>query len=461
MPTIKEIKTQFYKIYTSLPDWVIPVCIVVFFRILLYLTLISYKLCPDSPGYINFSFKDMLKLNFSSGRTPVYPLIIRLCYFIFGEASYINYVVKLQGVFSCISVIFFYKACNIIIKNTKIVFLGTLLYGLSTAIAGWDNLILTESFALSGTVIFIYLVLKYITKPCFLYGILSIILVFFLTFLRPTFLVFDILLFGFWILRMFFEKKERILLAMLSLCSSIVFLFIGIYSSIFYRTHGIFSISDPVPRQLLIVCINRDYYKSSDNKDLIDIIEEGKRKYDGEQAWNWYTLADIMVKYSNKEIMELSKECIRRNIRLYIRDTIKMMSDDSYKIFDAYHGHIKYEKNIKFSWFLFYNATKILENMFNWVKVAHVYLVIVLELIALLICWIKRKSPPWVHMGIFSFVLSIVVTSYVGTCDEYPRTMTCVLPFMYLSLVIGIDWFLRNSYIKRGVNESYKDNKDM
>lgn len=407
-------------------------------RILFYASLEPYKLFGDSWDYMGFSFKNMVSLKFTSGRTPVYPLILRVCLLLAGEHHFLNLVVFLQAAVSLISVFYFYKACCIVLENPEVACLVTFFYGMTPAIAGWDKVILTESFALSGTVFFLYFMLKFIDAPTFKCGFTVILLVFVLTFLRPTFLVFEVLVLCFWAARLFFEKHERKLLLKLMLCSVGVFVFITCYSYIFQQSHGIFSIADPLPRQKLLVCIERGYYRSSSNPELIKMIDTSLAN----NTDIWYVMTPVVEKFGKYEVNRLADECIKKNIRRYILDTVKLMGHDSEVVFYGYQ-----QNRAPSHWYgvFFCAPVLILQNVFSVFKVAHTYVIIVAEFLLFILLWTKRKVISWIHLGIFAFMTSILITTYLGTNAEYPRTMICVLPFMYLSCAIFLNYITRDN----------------
>ena len=177
-------------------------------RCIVYSAMVEYRLFPDSESYINFPFRDMLELNFTSGRTPVYPFIIRICLFIFGDKFSLQAVVALQRIVSFIAVIVFYNILKLLLKSKRAIYFLTFLYGTSVSIIGWDGNILTESFALSGTVFFIYYMFKYLNNPSIKSGMISIILLFVLVFLRPSFMLFEGIICIFWIARFIIFKSE-------------------------------------------------------------------------------------------------------------------------------------------------------------------------------------------------------------------------------------------------------------
>lgn len=68
---------------------------------------------------------------------------------------------------------------------------------------------------------------------------------------------------------------------------------------------------------------------------------------------------------------------------------------------------------------------------------------ILAELGIMIYKWIKEKKVPWIHAGIFAFSFTIMVSSFIGTNAEYMRTSIGVVPFLYLSVAIFIDYLYR------------------
>ncbi len=110
---------------------------------------------PDSPTYIQASHI-FLSGKIDSLRTPTYPLIIGICNVIFGENIYKDVVIILQYISYLISIAFFYKLVLEFIKKPNLCFWLTLFYAIFSAISGWNNCILTESFAIAGSVFLLY-----------------------------------------------------------------------------------------------------------------------------------------------------------------------------------------------------------------------------------------------------------------------------------------------------------------
>ena len=72
-----------------------------------------------------------------------------------------------------------------------------LLYGFCPAVYGWDNVVLTESLSLSATVVFFFLIVRYIQERRFWDGAGALLVTLWLIFLRPQFLTYPFRLMAF------------------------------------------------------------------------------------------------------------------------------------------------------------------------------------------------------------------------------------------------------------------------
>ena len=122
-------------------------------------------------------------------------MIIQIFAYIFGNPGWYTFVYCMQIIVSFISVYFFYKLLKLLIKNEYIAVIITFMYGISTAVIGWNTDILTESLALSITIFFAYFIISYIKLGKLKYGIFSIILALIITFLKPACIIYPIILF--------------------------------------------------------------------------------------------------------------------------------------------------------------------------------------------------------------------------------------------------------------------------
>lgn len=389
----------------------------------------------DTPDYIGYPFSKLFHLEIQ-GRVPIYPFICRIIQKIFGE-EYLQFVVILQYVIGYISTVYFFKALQLLIKNKKCITLFTILYALCPAIIAWNNVILTESIALSFTVIFIYHIIKYIKTPNLLSGSVTIVIAFILTFHRPTAIIYVLFLEIFWVARFIFERESIKIDFKCFIMSTISIVLVIIYGILFYRTFGFFSISNVVVRQDLYVCIEEEYYKSSTDENFIKCIDEGLER---DRFDIWAIIKDIQEKYNIVEIKELTAYCKKENMKEYVDHIICLNNEHASVMFESYI--LDADNNY---------LQKAVRGIFSFITFAHIYIVIIIELILLIYNWIKNKKVPWIHCGLFGFTLVIVYSSFIGTCAEYMRTAICALPFVYVSIATyanKISTYKDDKYIK-------------
>ncbi len=372
----------------------------------------------DSPTYIQFAFSKLFHLEIQ-GRTPVYPIIIRICQFLF-DSEYLQFLTILQYILWYISVIYCYKTLELVARNKMCISLFTILYALCPAIIVWNNLVLTESIALSCTMIFLYYIIKYIKQPTFLSGSIAIIIAFILTFHRPTSIIYVLFLEIFWVARFIFEREHIKTDLKCFILSTVTILLVLIYGILFNRTFGFFSLSNVVVRQDLFVCIREEYYKNSDDKQFVEDIDKSIKE---KPIWN--TIEDIQNKYNILEIKKFSDDCKKKNMGEYIEHIGDLCQDHAQVNFEGYTIRID-DTNIQM----------VIRKLYTFISFIHVYIIIAIEFVWLIYRWIKDKKVPWIHCGLFAFPFVIVFSSFIGTCAEYMRTAICVLPFIYVTLAI-------------------------
>ena len=378
-------------------------------------------LFPDSNSYIYYDFTRLwnLKLN---GRTPIYPVILNTNKIIF-ETNFLTFTCMFQYIVWFIGIICLYETLSLLVKNKRLNVIISICYVISPAITLWNNIILTESIALSGTLIFIYLIVKYIITNKCVYGYLSVILSFILTFHRPTSIIYLLGLFLFFIFRMIFEKPTFKSELKCFAVSTLSVLMVFVYAYFFHKSYGIYSISDAVVRQDLIVSIEQGYYKSSENKEFVEYID--KKVENGEEVWSY--VFDIIDEYGHSEIKKITNDCRMKNIDKYILYIGRLGMKHSSVPFTHY-------STVKNSF-----IASSLDTSFSVITFFHVYIVTFLELILLIVKWVKNKKVPWINAGLFAFPFIIVMSSFIGTCNEFMRTAICCVPFTFIGFVMLID----------------------
>lgn len=387
-------------------------------------------LFPDSYEYINYDFCRLFNLKLND-RTPIYPIIIAIVSKIY-SSNFLEFVCILQYIICFISIVYLYKIFNLLSGKYIFSFIGAILYVLSPAIVGWNNSIITESIALSATIIFIYIIIKYINLNKNKYCYLAILLALILTFHRPTCIIYLVFLFLFLGLKYILEKKNRKHILRCLILSLLSIVFVILYAIQFHKFHTIYSISEAVVRQDLYVSVKQEYYKAGKNKKIIKDIENRLNKYNDLSIKKkyWSTVYYILNKYKLNEIKEFTNYCRRKKHKQYVDYIINLVKNVSPDSFYPYSYQCLNNKTI---WL---HST--LLNYFTPITFLISYITIIIQAIVAIICWIKRKKPPWIKLGLFAFPLVIIFSSFVGTCDEFMRTSICAVPFVYISIVYFI-----------------------
>ena len=148
-------------------------------------------------------------------RTPVYPLLLKLCA-LRGGAHQVLWVTVVQSLTYLLSVAAFYKVCQRLISCRRIANFVALIY-VTIPVPSWCHVLLTESLSISGSVFLLYYILLFIDAPKTKYNILIHVLVVSLVFLRPTFIIYLVILPILW-LYYWVSRHDRSFLCALLVC---------------------------------------------------------------------------------------------------------------------------------------------------------------------------------------------------------------------------------------------------
>jgi hypothetical protein len=424
---------------------------IIIYRIFYYLSLNIDMLFNDSRDYISYNMNELFTEFILFDRVPLYPIIIAAIRLIGGNELYLYYVVLLQIIFSAISVIYFYKLVCMIAVNKKISSAITIFYACSPAVLGFDQCILTESLSISGTVFFIYFITSYIINNDTKYMTRTILTAFILTWLRPTFLMFFVLIAIFLVIQAFTLKKDQKLIIKPCVTLIICSIFILVYVIRFDSIYGYYSISRLKVRQDLYVSMNKGFYKNSTNEEFIAIIDreidKGKANYvpsndnvnnkndDLDIAWNTMTAVQEYYNYDDVRIMELvneAKENSRKEYIFYIMELIKENAGTRYDgyVFLMQTGSISYD--------IIYMSSK----FFGILNFMHIYILIVMEGILVVDCFRRKKKELWIHVGFFVFMPAIIISTFIATNGEFMRTSVAVVPFAYCSITYCLNMLI-------------------
>lgn len=432
---------------------IISICII---RIL-YSALIIIHISADSNDYINVDpLYNFLNFKIDEHRVPIYPAILDIFEYIFSEKFFLNSIIYFQFITSIISSYLLYKSILIVSKLKSLSIIITILYSLNPAIIQWNKSILTESLSLSGTIILIYFIVEYLFNNSSKHMIWSIILSSTLIFLRPTFLVFFLLLIGLYIFKLIFEKQK---IAKLAIIVSIpCCMLVALYSFIFYNQYGNISLSNTLLRQQFWICIYNQYYIDIENQEVINQEVFNKAL----EIEKYGTVDDTIVYLDSiyntpQKKLQFIKESLKGKKLTHINKTFENI---------AKHTNIQYTGYYLKNTQTFYNTGKhgpilaiknyffnLIIPMFGIIYFHTVYWIIALELLLIFYYIFKKKQLPIINLGLFAFPTVIIISTFFGTNAEYMRTSICVLPFVYFIIAYEISNLFSKYKEKDNFNE--------
>ena len=430
--------------------------IIIAIRFSFFSMLTLYTLSGDSAEYIEVSSLNILKGNLHARRVPVYCFILDAVKYVCNivtnsEDFYLFVVVIIQMLFSYVSVYLIYDTLKMFITNRNICLGIVLLYGISPSVIGWDKIILTESLALSGTVVFIWLLAKYLKQPNTKIGLSVNILTVVLIFLRPTFLINYCVLFVFWLIRFVMYKSERSILRYNLICSLGIGIFILGYAGKFYSQYEIFTLSATKVQQDCITVVQQSLWgKNTEDIDVIAAIIENNSFEDENGCIN--AARKVLESYSFQRVEKFVSNSIKTDFVGYMSHklrTIFLLGDIEIA------NNVWYGKNVYSARTMYYEgdlplySIKNTDEMRKMVNIyrniipepcfIHIYIVALAEIINVIWGGLKKKDV-WFHLGLASFMTLIVLSSVWGTCGEWGRTAICVLPYFYISCGLCIQW---------------------
>lgn len=167
----------------------IPLSLVIAYVIDIIYGFLYYRILDVGSPFDTYSYfaaaENIMKGKPDLLRTPFYPLFLHLCETISKEnGRQISAIIQIVVFY--ISIYFFYRLIEQFTSSSIMAGFGTVCYGCMTSVISFNVILLTESFSVSGTVIFTYFLIKFFKD--WKYGRLTfcIILSFFMIMLRPS-----------------------------------------------------------------------------------------------------------------------------------------------------------------------------------------------------------------------------------------------------------------------------------
>lgn len=355
--------------------------------------------------------------NYSNGiidamRTPVYPLFLGLLRLIFGEKLFGLSAVIIQHIVFLISVRFFYKTAQYITNSERVSFWLTLFYALMPSITSWNNIILTESFAISGSVFLLYLTIQLYQKVSPNTLILHTIMMITLLFLRPIFVYMLPVFAVFWTFAII-KKKFRVGLCGFSgVLISIVCLFS--YMKVYEKEYGVFASSLVNTYNQSIISLQYGLFDldAIENPELkADIIEYEQygKDINYEQGWRFFGEYDL------KTMSDAIRISQKNNAIKWVQSIFGRMYKSAQKS-------------------LFFTGLSGLSTFFDIIGISlnTLYLFLIIYLFIIILWVIRQVQLPPFTILLYLLGVSNIIVAIIGAQAEWDRLILPSMPIYLL-----------------------------
>ena len=375
-----------------------------------------YTLPSDTYSYYSFS-SNLFRGETDEYRTPFYPYVIKAITFITREKIQLNYVggtetrlftsgefsihclIFLQTLIMGASLYILYYSAKPIIKSPVLLFSTVLFTGIG--LSNYPRWISTESLSISFIMIFISLMISYLTKPTNVKAAGISLFSLLLITLRPVFIYVLALLWAFWLMRILFSNS-RISAFVGLICILITSGCIFGYCKLNERNHGFFGISQTGTANQISRIICTGFYKVGTDPEINLFIES--QNPDASNLMQGDIYRALLKKYSYNQIDQYSKATIRKNLIPYGICCLKGMWWDGYNRY----------------W-----------NLCYLIGMADFFLCIGL--------WIAFRQIPWLRLGMWGLFYGLIAVIYINTTCDYERLCSPCLPALYIIIARYID----------------------
>lgn len=406
-----------HKIY-----WIFYICIVL--RIFYFINLSTYSIFNDSSGYMEYQFNSL--------RQPLYPYIIQMVRYIFGEQRYLTGIVLWQMASGIASVLLLYKALKLWIDDI-IAFVAAVFYGSLPILVEFEFCILTDSFSITFLVVWISLLLFYLKKPRYYLTILISVFSFILVMIRPSNIILGMILLPFWGIRIFTNRSTR-KIEICGLCSlaGYAVLVFG-YSWLVYIKTGYMGISSAGMLNVLITLIMHDLWHADMSSEVEQMINFYAKNGDG--VWEIYQkitanllLGGYEVPKNNayKQIQYYINDCIQRNLGGYIDYNYNYFMNTlvGQWAFVYPNGNMEFFQKIC---------------LMTWpLRFIFVFLTFIIQFIYDMYIWISKKKIRWITLGLSVSGLGFFIGGVLGAPIEAERHSISIIPICIILIAFGV-----------------------
>lgn len=388
--------------------------------------VLGIQIYPDSGGYLAIG-QDYINLQINFIRTPVYPLLCWLMQAVSGP--YALYAISVvQILFYLISVWMFYKISDMLIQSKTIAYVISLIYVVHPSIFAWTTTVLTESLAISLSVMLLYLVLFFAKNQKWIHILYMVILSVIMLLLRPSFIFIIPLLLVYFLYYLIKDNKIIYvwgLVGVLFISAS----YIG-YSYLYKIKYQVFTTSCVgTMNQYWILRINHMIdVKNIEDKNMQDDITKFQTK-DIDKCNFCSEFYELSEKYGFITIDNYVKSVISKNKISYA----KIVSKSIYK--NKGKNVMSYPKTCNA---LFCSFIKLFTYIIN-ISFNILFILVILYFLYIVHFIIKKRNIPIVLFFLWAWVCANIVIAFIGSPGAYNRLMAAAYPVIFIMVAQIID----------------------
>lgn len=415
-------KEKVMKVVRSPLTYALIICIVA--QVIVNIKIDRYRILTDTSTYVEEYTQNILKGEVNAQRTPIYPYIVKLIQTIGGQDNMYSNIVYVQYALMFISIILFYLCLKELTNNKILQGVGTTIYGICPYIFVWNNMILTESIAISGIVLLIFLLLRYIKNNSIALVISINIVMFLLIMLRPAY-IYLLPIIGIFILLQ--NKDRKSLIAGIISFFVVIALILG-YCGLMKINHGKFGITAISNINRQIITINNGNFKRADNENIKEYIEYEISKLEGYDPTQIYN--DLYKIFNKEDVDKFFNQALNNGSTI---NEIKSIVKRAIGISDEKIGitYVKNERDNSILDKIGYNTMPI--------NFSHVYIILILAILYIVYNYKKGKKID-IQIYIFTTViLANLFTNLVAAPSEMQRLFATSIPCVIMLLICFIN----------------------
>lgn len=391
--------------------------------ILLIIVFGVYSQDWDTYSYIDAWDNSLAHATIDKLRTPIYPLFIGICKFIFGT-NYMLACIIFQHIVFIISIHYFKQMLAWKVNSSKIVTILSLIYILLPSISSWANCLLTELFALVGIIFLFYNIFAFQHKAKLQNILCSIFWLAFLIFLRPAFIfLFPAITIA--LLLMYNVKKRTVIIGVVGI--ALVGFAEVLYCIKYNDLYGIFAPSS-------VSTINQSYIAFE--KRLIDTTDTDDTEFQ-----------ECILENKGKKIFPITI------IESYGLATVQQAVSSSQNRLPVLWGKnilLRIRKAASYSYMSTHSGSRIINEMLT-ININILYIFLFVCFIFIIYRYISIRKLYITFTILWITIFGNLSTVIIGAQDEYGRLLVPTIPLILI--MIGQAF----NYIKININGNTKE----